>query len=460
MKLEGPKASFRHRVSAVLALSIILCAGLLIRLWVSPAEGYGFDVGTNKGWSFSSVGVGPGRSYGVQLKGSMMPNYPPLSLLIFHITGWTYMKTLSPTLDIDQPIYQSIIKLPAMLADLATAILLCVFIAKWKRNRWWGVLAAAIYVLHPAPIHNSAFWGQTDALYALFLVATFGAFGYGFSFLAGFCMALALLTKLQAVACFPLFAILALKNGWRHAILSFTGACLATAIVIFPFWWQGFIADAINIYFTSVGFYSSVSSAAYNIWWSLYADAAGNMNDADILFHIASFRTIGYVLFCTSLLFPIVVLWRRLKPSPATGATLPAIFFAASFSSYAFFLWNTQMHERYGFAFVPLALIVALVSWKGARLYALISGLIYWNLLGWLALGWFDKALYAEFPVLDVFIASALTIFFFSYAMFAFEIKRSIPLPNLQPWITRDIFKKWKRVRKRKTTKNVAKKHR
>ncbi len=420
------KALAQHKLAATLVLSVVLLAGLFLRLWVAPAEGYGFDVGTNKGWSFSAAALGAGRSYTKQLKGSMLPNYPPLSMLIFDATGLVYMKTVSPSLDIESPAFHIAIKIPAMIADLLTAILLCLFITRWKKNRWWGIAAAAIYLLHPVPINNSAFWGQTDGIYSLFLVAAFGSLSFGLTLIAGFCMALAMLSKLQAIACFPLFAIIALRSGWKRAGLAVLGAAIATVIVFFPFWQEGFLNEAIGIYHSSIGFYDSVSSAAYNAWWMLYADAAGNMHDTVKLFGFLSFRTIGYILFGLSALFPIVVLWKRLKPA-ANGATLPAIFYAASLSTLAFFLWNTQMHERYAFAFVPLAFIVAFMSKRAAKLYALISFLILMNLLGWLPATFLDKALYREFPMLDVIVACAMTIMFFFYAAYAFELKRWTP---------------------------------
>ncbi len=423
--LKKMKRVAMSRWTAAIVLALALFAGLMLRLWLSPAEGYGFDVGTNKGWSFSAVGVGVGRSYTSQLKGSMLPNYPPMSLLIFHATGYIYMKTLSANFDIDAPIFQSIIKLPAMLSDLVTALLLAVFVARWKKSRWWGVLAGILYVFHPVPIHDSAVWGQTDAIYSMFLVAAFGTLVYGFGVLAGLLMALALLTKLQAIACVPLFVIVGLNSGWRYALKVFVGGVIGIGLVLLPFWWTGFLNDAIRIYTSSVGFYDSVSSAAYNFWWSLYADEAGNMHDTDLLFDLLSFRHIGLILFGLSALFPIVTLWRGLKASPHTGATLPAVFYAAAFSMYGFFLWNTQMHERYSFAIIPLGLTVAFFSIRAFRQYAFLSILIYLNVLGWLHAGEWDRMLFDEFPTLDVLVAAGTLFLFFAFAGVAFDIRKT-----------------------------------
>lgn len=404
-------------------LSLTLVAALFLRLWIAPHEGYGFDVGTNKGWAFSAVHLGPGPSYTQQLKGSMLPNYLPFSLLVFHATGWGYMHTVSPSLDIDAPFFQTVIKLPAIIADLLTVLVLGLLVARQKKSRWWGVAAAALYAFHPAPIHDSALWGQTDSIYSLFLVCTFGTVAYGFSLASGMFMALALLTKLQAASCVPLFIVLALRSGWREALKMFIGGCIATILVLFPYWLDGSMTSVQNVYTSSVGFYDSVSSAAYNVWWAMFGDAAGNMHDTSLLFGFLSYRTTGMILWGLSILFPVAVLWRFLKPSPKTGHTVPVIFFTAAFSVLAFFLWNTQMHERYSFAFLPLGFVVAFTSGRAARLYIFLSLCIYLNLLGWLHAGWFDRLLFDTFPMLDVFIASSFVLGFFAYGRFGLELQ-------------------------------------
>lgn len=422
---KSPEANQRGWWAVVIVI-VIFALALTLRLWLSPSEGYGFDVGTNKGWSYSAVILGPGKSYTQQLKGSMLPNYPPVGILSFYSAGWIYQRTLSPSLDIDAPAFQTIIKLPAIIADLLTAILLGLLIGFWKRNLWLGIAAGALYAFHPATFHLSAHWGQTDSIYSMFLVGAFGAFAYGFPMISGFSMALALLTKLQAAACLPLFVILALKNGWRNAVKIFLGGCIATVLVLTPFWWQGALKDVFNIYTTSVGFYDSVSSAAYNFWWSMYGDAAGNMHDTEILFGIGSYQKIGLNLWFLSCLYGIILFWRFLKPSPKTRETLPVIFFAAAFSIYGFFLWNTQMHERYDFALLPLGFVVAFLNAKSARLYILISAFVYLNFLGWLHAGWIDRAVFDQFPMLDVFIASGIVIFFFLYAGLGWQMRKDL----------------------------------
>ena len=424
-KLFPPKKKSLHQYRyMIFGVCCILFLGASIRLWLAPTAGFDFDVGTYKGWSYSAVILGPGKSYTTQLKESMLPNYPPLSLLIFYVNGWVYQQTLSPTMDIDAPAFQIFIKLPSIIADLCTALLIGLLIFRWKKSRSFMLVAMALYLLHPVPLDDGAFWGQTDAIYSLFLVGTFGAIVYGYGVVAGLCMALALLTKMQAVACLPLFALLLLQSGWRATLRASIGGILGTMLVLFPFWYGGYLQDVWNVYSSSVGFYNIVSSSAYNFWWAMYGDAAGEIQDTTILLGSLPFRTIGVMLFGASLLYPIIILWSKLKPSPQTGETLCAIFFAASFSVYSFFLWNTQMHERYSFPFIPLGCIVAFSSTRAAKLYALVAFFILLNLLGWLPATFIDRALYDTFPMFDVFVASALVLLFFAYGSLAFTIRK------------------------------------
>jgi hypothetical protein len=68
-------------------LTLILLLGLGLRLSLAWHSGYEFDVGTNQGWGRSIVVNGFTTSYTEQVEGTMIPNYPPFSLLVFWRCG-------------------------------------------------------------------------------------------------------------------------------------------------------------------------------------------------------------------------------------------------------------------------------------------------------------------------------------------------------------------------------------
>jgi hypothetical protein len=139
---------FRAR-PAVYLLSGVLLGGLILRLFLSPHVGYSFDVGVNQGWAKSAALLGFASSYTEQVDGSMLPNYPPLSMHIFGTAGTVYRWAYIPGFDRFDPEFRTVIKLPGKIADLLTALLLFFVLARF-RSRIAGVVGAEFYAFHPA----------------------------------------------------------------------------------------------------------------------------------------------------------------------------------------------------------------------------------------------------------------------------------------------------------------------
>jgi Gpi18-like mannosyltransferase len=399
------KRKKRPLLSGVLAgllLTIILCAGLTLRLSLAPMEGYGFDVAVNQKWSKSAVEFGLGASYTEQIEGNMLPNYPPVALAIFATTGWLYRATLSPDFAIESPLYDVWIKMPAIIADLLTAVVLWAIFR--KRNPKTGLAAAAIYILHPGVWYNSAVWGQTDALYTLPLLLGLWAYATRRMMLAGMLLTLSVLTKFQAIAAFPVLLPCLLRP--RDTLKMIAGGCIALTAVAFPFALGGGLSDIINVYKSAVGYYPQVSLGAYNFWWSLLGDTAWSIDDTAPLLGAMSYRTAGFLLFIAA------CGWIIITPRLLKKGTVPMqdIFLGAALLCFAFFLFPTQIHERYLFPFFALALPAALRNRSVLPVYAIVSLGGFLNVLGVLPWGQWDTTLFSTFFTIDTAIATTLTI--------------------------------------------------
>ncbi len=366
--------------------------------------------------------LGVARSYTEQLDGNMLPNYPPFSLLLFQGTGYLYKWTVSPDYDKNLPAYRTFIKLPAIIADLATAALFFFVLWRWKGIKA-GYLGAALYTFHPAVFYDSAIWGQTDGIFTCFLCFALAFFANRKYALSGAFVVLAALTKAQTVMLLPLFAFLFFFHaGWKGLLKGAGSGFVVLCLALLPFALGGALDDVVKVYVGSVGFYSIVTSAAYNFWWSLLGDAGHSTSSETVLFGIASYKRIGFGLFGLSYLFLLPLVWRRLITLKPDISRVPYLFAAATFACHAFFLFNTEMHERYLFPFVALGLPAAFISRKSAWLYGVVSLLFLMNLLGWLPWTIVDKELYKTFVTLDVFIASFQVFAFFSYASMLKEL--------------------------------------
>lgn len=426
---------------ATAVLPLIVVFAFLLRLGFAPMQGLDFDIGTNQGWAKSAVELGLARSYREQVGGTMLPNYPPFSMMIFGATGHIYKSFVSPEYDAGLPAYRLIIKLPAILADLLLCVLLGWIVAKMRgRNAGW--LAAGIVALHPAIVYESAVWGQTDSIFTLFLVTSIAALAWERTALAAVFFTLAFLTKAQTAALLPLFGVWYLIRPSRM-LWGLLGSSIVLLVVLLPFALGGAIPNIWHVYTGSVGYYPVISSAAYNFWWSLLADSSWSRHDTELLFNVITFRTAGYLLFVLATGSALVILANRMRSVLTPRQTLPILFLLASLSSFAFFLFLTEMHERYLFPFVALALPVAFTGRREAWIYTLVSGLFFMNLLGYLPIGFIDRGLYGAFSSLDVFFAS-MQVFLFARLLAVAWSWRTVP--GRKGWRWRELGGKMRKL--------------
>lgn len=423
LRLPRPQST----VSQLAFLAAIVLLGLAVRLYLAPLPGNEFDVGVNQGWGRSAVELGLARSYDEQVNGNMLPNYAPFSIMLFAGMGHIQQEFFGGNFDDNPMSYRILIKIPAIVAELAMIVLFYWLIKKWKGPRA-GLLAALICALHPAIIHNGAVWGQTDSIFTFFMVASIGAFIVKRPLLAGSLFTLALLSKMQAVMLAPLMLLLFVRGGVRVFLDGLLGALIVLVPVFAPFALGGTLDTVVNVYIGSVGYYAIVSSAAYNFWWSLLGDKAGEIQDTET-FLFLSYKKTGLLLFSLTYLLALLPMY-RLRLSHGFAQMLPRIAYSGALISLGFFLWNTQMHERYLFPFVALALPIIFIDRKSALLYAWVSLLFFINLLGWLPASDIDRKAYEMFPALDILVASLQTVMFFQLTWHVVQYVRKNPLPK------------------------------
>ena len=399
----------------------LLLAGLLLRIGLAHEEGDGFDISVNQGWAKSAVLLGAAESYTAQVDDNMLPNYPPLSLLVFAGTGHAYRALISSEYDSSLLAYRLFIKLPAIIADLLTASLLYVALRRWSTKRY-ASFALTAYLFHPAVIYESAVWGQTDAIFTLLLLASPWSYCRTFFVACGALAVCAFLTKAQAVMIAPMLLLaLLVHGGWRATLRAAGGGLAAAFVVLLPFLRPETLTAIKDVYLHSVGFYPILSSAAYNFWWMLFSDASTGFPDTDIFLAGMSFRTVGFLLFGLSQVFILGTLWAQLRRKPGISRLASALFLAASLSCLGFFLFNTQMHERYLFPLMTFGLPLLFLHQKTAPLYGLASICFFFNLVGYLPYGGIDKWLFARIPTLDVLIAVTLFCIFCKLAAVAWR---------------------------------------
>ena len=387
-----------------LCLVFVCVSAFLIRVSLSGLPGYGGDLTINQRWAKSALHFGLAESYSQQLENNILPNYPPLSMIMFRGLG-SIIRWFDPVMTTNTKLSIFLIKHPGMIAD----ILVCIAIYWLGRKRIGEektLIAAVLFALNPLVWHNSAVWGQVDSAYALLTLVAIGFALRKKGALSGIFMMAAILYKMQAIIYAPIVFFLLYPN-WQAILKSTLGGLLTTLIVLIPFYGTSAISRIWHVYAHSVGNQPSLSNRAYNLWWGLFADGAAAISSVREFFGIMSYRSFGILAFF--LLFAWMLwrtfgrtLWQHKKD---TTELMLASLWLASGVNHVFFIVNTEMHERYLLPFAIFGILPAMMNKAWAWIYWVTCFLSFGNMVGVLPFSFIDRALYQEFPAFDVMIA-------------------------------------------------------
>jgi hypothetical protein len=385
----------RNRSLFVL-LGLGLAFRLVLALVVFPGQGLSSDLGFFEGWATTLAKVGPGAFYA----SASSANYPPGYMYVLWIVGVIGSAFGSAS----EHATLLLLKIPAILADMALAAILYA-----AARRWFGVragpLAAAIYLFIPVTWYDSALWGQVDAVGTLVMVAALVLLIEGWSEPAAALAAFSILIKPQdAIILVVLVPVLVRRHlvrrasgpvatlgsrtaalnqrmgglltdqGPRRLATSAAAAALAGTLPLIPFDISRFapasladvpvishVAGLLGLFVSDGGQFSYLTANAYNAW-ALVGDrslasiigASGGTWTADSLLVLGGLQavTLGALLLAgAGLLVAMGLLIRADRLAILLGFTLVAV---------AFYVLPTRVHERYLFpAFGSGALLAA-----------------------------------------------------------------------------------------------------
>jgi len=376
-----PTPSRRHRV--LLWLLLILLIGTACRAALSVHAGHINDVSLFARWMRGLTEHGLGGFYDHH-----NVNYPPLHILTLRGLGWILSQFDA---ELGDGFVRFWLRAPSCLADILIALLLFIEVRRLYGARL-GLVAASLYFLNPVSMYVSAYWGQVDSIHTLFLLASLAAANRVRPAWAGFVAALALLQKLQSIAFLPLFVFDVYRwRRWRGLGFFMLGAFVAAVSVMTPFLLGGTAQAAFRNGYGVVGQYPQLSINAFNLWHignrqeigdsvppGLLIRAAANgesriEDDARWYLHL-TWRRIGSILF---ILMTAAVLSLYARHHTADARAL-----AAAALGLAFFLFLTEMHERYAYPVIAMLPIWAVVSAWRERIFVVLCALLLLNLTG------------------------------------------------------------------------------
>jgi len=320
-------------------------------------------------------------------------NYPPGYLPLLDIAGrsfraWTGLPitmalagaTANPSSLPGAAALRIFLKLPAVLADLTTGLLLFVLLSK-RAGPGWAAAVAGIFLIQPGVVYNSSRWGQIDSIHTLAMMLSLELAARRRFLLMGGCAALAVLLKFQSILLTPLWGLCLLlgrdtpdapaeappilstlreavsPQRLRHVGAACACAAALTGAICAPFLARGAGWMLWEAYAGAVGKFRVATINAFNLWGVLFPLPSPERNYwvAD---H-ASLAGISADTWAAALVaISVIVVVLRIARRPDAPEN---IRWAAVALCLVFFTFPTRIHERYlhpavaltGWAFVP-----------------------------------------------------------------------------------------------------------
>jgi hypothetical protein len=366
------------RTGAWLACGLVV--GAVIRLLLLPVPGSP-DVGSWKIWAFAGaydatslygVGGDPPERRLMRWRGGVgTTEYPPLATYEISAVGRIY-RAIDPTFR-DTTTLTALIKAPGLVAEIAFVVAMLT----WGRRRLGEAPARWIALacwLNPAVVINGAALGYLDAQMAFPATLALVAAAVGTPAAAGALIAVAILTKAQALFVAPTVALAALpltrstSQRW-NALLWFSGAAAIVAtLVLLPIVARGAWANMVQAV-GRLAAHDMVSGQGLNVWW-IITWIVRSLDSLDLGWRVAftepvrvlgisRFMEVGYpnpkpigaAIVCVAI---TGIAWRSRRGLPLSASAL-----VAAWCVYVYAMFSAQVHENHFYLAVPLLAVAA-----------------------------------------------------------------------------------------------------
>ncbi len=244
-----------------------------------------------------------------------------------------------------------------------------------KRKRLSAVAAFGAFFLCPLVFMNSSWWAQCDAIYTFFGIAAlyllakkrtmFSLIVYGVAF--GF--------KLQAIFLMPIFLLtIFCRKKWQFVYFLFIPAVMIVLSI------PGILAgrsvmDVFTVYFNQTGTYAELD-LNYPSVWAVPADvgyAIDGISGKELVSQEQLYGIFKYpaVLTAVAVLAVHMLKWMKRR----VEFSVINIFRMGFLMNYTCVLFLPGMHERYGFCYEMLGLILAFVDRKAIKPLFIMQGI-------------------------------------------------------------------------------------
>lgn len=335
-----------------LVILTVLGVGFLLRISLATLiYGHPYDLSTFRNWATTAA-----NNLTQFYQGRHSSDYPPLYIYVLFIIG--KLGSISAV----NPYFSLLLKLPSILADIATAFLFYKLAKKYLTLEM-SLLLSAFYVFNPAVFVNSTIWGQVDSFFTFLIVAAVVLLTEKKIALASVFFTSAVLMKPQGIIFLPVvfFELIRRMNlkSWLKVLVS---GLITGIVLVFPFSWKSDWLWIFKLFASTLGEYPYASVNAFNFFSLL---GKNYVQDTGKLF-MFSYHTWGMMFI---VLITTFAWFLYLKGK--SRFLLPAI---ALLLIDGVFTFSTHMHERYLFPALALS-ILSFIYLKDKRLLLSAAGL-------------------------------------------------------------------------------------
>lgn len=341
----------------------------------------------------------------------------PLNMYLVKLMSWFFSDPSSIT-----PTSVNWLKAIVLPFNLLS-ILLVVFLLKQN-----GLATSDVFwlILNPAFWYNTIIWGQLDVVFTFYAFLALILAERKYWKLAWLSFLVALNFKLQAIVIGPLLLVLTYHSikydSLKGKLIGLGSLLLVQVVILFPFITAGHLPETMSaLTGRSIDRYPVIARQAYNVWHFFFADPFNTPDSVKILripmkfwglmlFGLASAMNLSLLtLAVANRAFENLMRWERLS----------VIFQVGALVYLAFFLFNTQMHERYVHPAILFSVIPFVIA-KDRVVYLLVSIAYLLNMEAVMQMfGYFDQSIlgfdvdYSQLLIFNpMFIAG---IFLFAY---------------------------------------------
>lgn len=331
------------------------------RLYLAQFLTYHLDLDTFKSWSYYLADNGF-KSFYANVWSDYLPGYHYILWLLGIIRQWL----LSNFISFDEDIFY---KSPSIIADIINALLIFLIAKKFSSSKK-ALLASTFFLINPAILANSTFWGQAESFMTFFLLSSFYFLLRGNWWMAAILIGLGQTVKPIAIFALPIYFLYIMRIGNFMKIFSFLIIIFLTILIVFiPFNnGQNIVEFVIERHLITANQYPYTSLNAFNIWAVISPFwVSDSLTFLNISYHMWGLIGFGVIY---SILLVFILLHKK--------GNYPIILsFALSICYLGIFLLLTRIHERhmfYGLSFTTLLLPVV-PGWT--RLAIIFANFIY-----------------------------------------------------------------------------------